>query len=448
MVQLTEHQSVKLDEGLEILETSNRLVIKGSAGTGKTTLVDELIRRLIDNITSYKKVYVTAPTNQAVSILADKIEINLGKIELLTTHSALKISKLINKHTGIETFEPVYNEKNRPLAGVALLIVDESSMIGIKMLEWIEEHATKFKTMVIFIGDDKQLFPVKEKASPVFLGKPISKNEEGEWCEFEEYPSIELTEIIRQKEGNPIIKLSNQMSKIWEYDSKLVEEKGFVYTNDEVKIIERLAKVNGSNELKYLAFHNAVVDDINQRVRSCIYGGNPAKVELGESLLFSDFYGGYYTNQAIKVDTLDIVDIPFNIVIKEYPNFETSKVTLKCYVINGQQVDEWDDGNLKWQGIFVIHEDAENQFKALSKLLLYACGRKELKWTTKSKFLAKFANFKYNHARTVHTSQGSTYQQVILNVGNIMSNSDDGERQRLLYTGITRASDLLILYNT
>ena len=167
MVQLTEHQSVKLDEGLEILETSNRLVIKGSAGTGKTTLVDELIRRLIDNITSYKKVYVTAPTNQAVSILADKIEINLGKIELLTTHSALKISKLINKHTGIETFEPVYNEKNRPLAGVALLIVDESSMIGIKMLEWIEEHATKFKTMVIFIGDDKQLFPVKEKASQI-----------------------------------------------------------------------------------------------------------------------------------------------------------------------------------------------------------------------------------------------------------------------------------------
>ncbi len=58
-----------------------------------------------------------------------------------------------------------------------------------------------------------------------------------------------------------------------------------------------------------------------------------------------------------------------------------------------------------------------------------------------------FADIKYNHAITVHKSQGSTYKSVIVNVGNIDRNPDSEERQRLLYTAVTRASDLVILNN-
>ena len=43
--------------------------------------------------------------------------------------------------------------------------------------------------------------------------------------------------------------------------------------------------------------------------------------------------------------------------------------------------------------------------------------------------------------------QGSTFKQGILNYKNIKLCQDDAERQRLLYTGVTRASELLILYN-
>ena len=44
--------------------------------------------------------------------------------------------------------------------------------------------------------------------------------------------------------------------------------------------------------------------------------------------------------------------------------------------------------------------------------------------------------------------QGSTYKNVIINVGNIETDFDKKERKRLLYTAITRASDMVILYNT
>ena len=44
--------------------------------------------------------------------------------------------------------------------------------------------------------------------------------------------------------------------------------------------------------------------------------------------------------------------------------------------------------------------------------------------------------------------QGSTYEKVIINIKNCMLNTDTNERDKLLYTAITRASNLVILYNT
>jgi len=47
---------------------------------------------------------------------------------------------------------------------------------------------------------------------------------------------------------------------------------------------------------------------------------------------------------------------------------------------------------------------------------------------------------------TVHKSQASTYHTVILDVKDAMKDRDTKERQRLLYTAVTRASNNLILY--
>lgn len=42
--------------------------------------------------------------------------------------------------------------------------------------------------------------------------------------------------------------------------------------------------------------------------------------------------------------------------------------------------------------------------------------------------------------------QGSTYKQVIVNIQNVNINKNQKEHNRLLYTAVTRASELLILY--
>lgn len=443
---LTPHQEEKLNEALEILETSNRVVIKGSAGVGKTWLLNEFVNELVKKVGS-KDIFISAPTNKAVGVLADKIHMRASNLNMITTHSALKYGKHIDKHTGEEDFRPMFNEKHPPLKGVAYFIIDEASMIGEVMLGHIEEYATKYRVKVIFVGDDKQVLPVNEKVRAVFRGKPVEWDDGNNPITFEEYPTVELTEIIRQGAGNPIITLSRNLSAIWNYETKLVEGKGFVYTTDNARIIRELAAVNGTDELKYLAWTNDEINSINSQVRTLIYG-NPAKVELGESLVFDAHYGEYYTSQEIKVDTLVIDQVLFNIVLEDMNGaLNVQKTNIKCYIINGEQIDEWGDGNLTWKGVFVIHEDSEKQLTALSRIMAGNCSKRKLKWETKSKFLSKFAKIKYNHALTVHKSQGSTYKQTILNVGNINLNSNEEDKQSLFYTGTTRAENLLILYN-
>lgn len=238
---LTLHQEEKAVEALELLEHSRAVLIKGSAGTGKTYLLDELIARLSVGVPSYKKIYGSAPTNKAVGVLTGKINSKVKQLELITTHKAMKISAFTDNKTGKKSFIPMFSEKNPPLAGVKYLVVDESSMIDIRMHIHIIEHATRQNCKIIFVGDDKQINPVKEPDSTVFMGKPIKFDTQEEaldwinnreftympvevddkWYAFDPYPEVELTEIIRQGEGNPIITLSRNLQAIWEHETRM-----------------------------------------------------------------------------------------------------------------------------------------------------------------------------------------------------------------------------------
>jgi superfamily I DNA/RNA helicase len=52
----------------------------------------------------------------------------------------------------------------------------------------------------------------------------------------------------------------------------------------------------------------------------------------------------------------------------------------------------------------------------------------------------------YGYAITVHKSQGSTYDDVFIEYGNLAANKKDSEKYKLLYTAITRATELDNVY--
>lgn len=194
---LTPHQRQALRDSVNILHGGDRLLIKGSAGVGKTYLANNLISAI--DVNRRKQVLCAAPTNKAVAVLKEKVTKH-GWLQFTTIHSALKLKRFINNKTGTQTFKPWFSEKNPPLKDYCHIVVDEASMIAEEILEYLEEYCTKFDIKLIFLGDEKQLNPVGEEESSVF---------------HQGYPEVELTEIVRQGEGNPIIDLSRNLDWIW-----------------------------------------------------------------------------------------------------------------------------------------------------------------------------------------------------------------------------------------
>lgn len=428
-MKLTPHQNQALEESLDLLRINNFVVIQGSAGVGKTTMVNSLIKRLPKS--KGRRLVCSAPTHKALAVLSEKVD-QIQHVDFATIHSLLKMKMQYTKN-GKKDFKPSYSEKYPPLKHVAYVVLDEASMIGKDMLKFITHFAPTQNTKIIFIGDIKQINPVGEDDSPVFM---------------QDYPTVELTEIIRQGANNPIIALSRDLERIKTREADIVpltEKKaiGFEFSSDTARVIKNLAAVNGTNQLKYLAWTNKEVDSINKRVRDAIYT-NPRKIEQGESIILNAPYGEQFqNNEEIKVNTLIVATHKFSYFTAKGLGIKTEQkvVELKCYFINPLQPSK-----PQLNSIAVIHEDSEQEYTKICRLLKNRAINRQIPWVDYYDFLNGFADYKYNHAISVHKSQGSSFKNVILNVRNLKLNRNKVELERLLYTAVTRASDLLILY--
>lgn len=387
--------------------------------THNTYSVNELIKRLPKK--GGKQIFCTAPTHKAVQVLREKVK---GvSVEFTTIHSALNLKRTFKKN-GEQAFIP--SGKSSSLTDCGYLIVDEASMIGEDILSYIEDESKRNKFKVLFIGDYRQLNPVNEENSPVFQ---------------RDYPLLELTEIIRQKGENPIITLASDLSLINSGEEKVLDKKGYTYTYDGLRIINALAKVNGTDELKYVAYTNVEVDMMNTAVRKKIYG-NPKKIEKGESIVLSaPFRDAYVNNQELIIQRVEETESNFFFPEKfdaSKKKYEYMEVKLKHYMCQVQ-------GNSL--PLLILHEKDEEKFDKICKKLKQKAIYGEIGWVDYYSTLETFAQFKYNHAISTHKSQGSTYKKVIINIRDLNKCKNPEEKQRLLYTAVTRASDLVILYN-
>lgn len=440
---LTPHQQEKHDEAIALYKQGHkRVILEGSAGTGKTTTADQIVKTIKKDHTinpNYNNgtIQVCAPTNKALAVIKTRVT---SAVEFKTVHSGLRLRQFTHPKSGIETFvqQKQYGRpKGNEFDKAKFVLIDECSMLG-KSLEGsaphmetdpediVEGYLTKHTMPILYMGDNKQLNPVKEHYSPVF---------------YKDYPVVTLTQIVRQGATNPIIELSNDTDLIFFKEPHIVEGKGYVYSDARDQFIESLAEANGCDDFKYLAYTNDEIDLLNKQVRERVYG-SPRKIEKGETLVFHKPFGNHFTSEELKVTELDVVTDFVSIPRKTTkwegtdvePIGEMDKIKMKFYRINDE--------------VNVIHEHSEAIFANLKYDIKQKCNHEDWDFRANKYMEDKlFAQTKYNHAITVHKSQGSTYKEVVINIGNIMFNNKVDERQRMLYTAITRASNLVILNN-
>lgn len=150
--QLTSHQADTEDQLVSCIEGGEkRVILKGSAGVGKTFLVSHLVKRLARNyrINSHYnngKVYATAPTNKALAVLQGKITEGAS---FKTVHAALNLVRDVNSRTGIVSYVPsksTRRENDFPVCRAA--IVDECSMLNSQLLDLLDTY----NFPIIFVG--------------------------------------------------------------------------------------------------------------------------------------------------------------------------------------------------------------------------------------------------------------------------------------------------------
>lgn len=185
----------------------------GAAGTGKTTVTQEIITRLqqashVSPITTPTKylnagapgIVVVGFTNKAVNNIRKRLPTHLQS-HCITIHKLLEYAPVIyeepdengNIHKTM-VFEPTYNAANK-LPHISCIISEESSMTGTDLWgQVIAALPNPGLTQTIFLGDLNQIPPI---FGPSILGFKLL-----------ELQTVELTHVYRQALQSPIISLA------------------------------------------------------------------------------------------------------------------------------------------------------------------------------------------------------------------------------------------------
>jgi exodeoxyribonuclease V len=163
-------------------------VLSGYAGTGKTYLSRHLLQQVEDLGYCWT---VVAPTHKAVGVLRQQ----LAWAGLQPTWYPSTIHRLLRlklKRQGdLERCEET-EQTAASLENLALVLVDEASMVDSTLLEIALRCAHPFRTRLVFVGDPAQLPPVGEPSSPVFgMGRAAAAS---------------LSEVVRHQ--GPVLQLA------------------------------------------------------------------------------------------------------------------------------------------------------------------------------------------------------------------------------------------------
>lgn len=144
-----ENLSQKQNDAIKNLITHNGrfAILTGGPGTGKTTILKELVTQFRDNYPD-KPIQIISPTGRAAKRVKEVM--NDVEVEVSTMHKFLNID--VDNHITDITEQTYLKTKN-----IRLLIIEESSMADLPIFKMILDAVDIFNTKIILVGDTNQL---------------------------------------------------------------------------------------------------------------------------------------------------------------------------------------------------------------------------------------------------------------------------------------------------
>lgn len=473
-VALTLHQRSAFDVLAKFCDGETEFgmaLLEGFAGTGKTTLVGELVRQ---QARADRRIAIAAPTNKAVRVLKEKVETQTGEtlhptgdwdehgrrkikhaIEYGSIHSFLGLK--LNEHE--DGTQECKQERDPTIHEFDLVIVDECSMLADDLVQRIALGRRRAK--VLFVGDPAQLPPVGDSSdiSPVFSRVTYRAT---------------LTEVVRQARDNPIIRLSIAIRKAMEQGDKISlmtlgealpmefpAKAGIMQGGQASAISAALYEIEQGRDARIIAYLNTSVMACNRAMHEAIHGYTEHPYVVGERVIAHQPFqataldedgepGGAVT--IINSEELVIERVspqPHFIYRDKYP---CCRVVLKrdneqrvaCYVADDHQAVERDVGLLfaKWRQLKTAMKAAEQQgHKDADKLRREAAEASGQAWALRK----AFAPLRHAYALTTHKSQGSTFDTAIVDFNDLARMRSAFEFNRALYVAATRGSEHLAI---
>ncbi|WP_420581229.1 ATP-dependent DNA helicase [Reichenbachiella sp.] len=420
------------------------MILKGYAGTGKTSIVATLVKVL--PLFNYKFVLL-APTGRAAKVISQ-----YAKRTAFTIHKRIYKAKSSQEDSG-----PVFSQTKNYQSNT-IFIVDEASMISSEadyknkslLNDLIQYVFEKEGNKLLLVGDTAQLPPVHQEKSLALDRAHLS-----DVFQLDTTESI-LTEITRQAENSGILLNATSLR-----NSLFEKEKQVHFNTKSHKDIYRMTGERLEDGLRYAH------DKYGLENTLIICRSNKNAVMYNHYIRNTLFY---------KEDELDAGDLLM--ISRNNYNFATDKVP-SGFLANGDfmeilKIKKFEElHGLRFADVEIRltdYPDAEpfeakiildglhsytpaltqeqNQALYKSVLIDYAdLPRKKQKEAMKEDKYLNALQVKYAYALTCHKSQGGQWDAVFVDQGYLGEAEIDNDFIRWTYTAITRAKNELFLVN-
>lgn len=429
-------------------ENDTLLLLKGYAGTGKTTLIGAVVRTLSEMRAGY---VLMASTGRAAKVFS-----RYSGFSAYTIHK--KIYRQKSFSNDLDNFS-----LNDNLHKNTLFIVDEASMIsndglsgasfgsGRLLDDLIEYVYAGQGCRLLIIGDDAQLPPVGEDESPALSAEVLR----GYGLDVTE---CILTEVIRYSGRNGILsnatKLRERMAADDIYDLPVLSLKGYedissIPGSELIEAINSSYNEVGMDETMVICRSNKRAYLYNKGIRNTILY-REEELSTGDILMIAK-NNYHWTADCKEMDfiangdiavvrrvrrTQEMYGFRFADVVLSFPDHNDIEFELKILL-----------DTLHSDYPSLSKEDSDRLFNAVMEDYSDITNKKERMKKLKEDSFYNALQVKYAYAVTCHKAQGGQWKRIFIDQGYITEDTFTPDYYRWLYTALTRASEKLYLVN-